>query len=159
VFTSAALDIAARYCGLGVCSFAGFLRANLPRCWIPLRAFFCPMLGGFCPMLGGFVCASLLSAPPNPARTWVHKMGPTAGCAFDPMIRAGIVECLFGQRRRSRTAHGRANENECSHVRERTRPSGPPFRLRATFLCQPTNFSTKFPERAATVSRYVESWV
>ena len=51
------------------------------------------------------------------ARTWVHKVRPSAGCAFDTMIRVGILECLFGQRCRNRAAHDRANENECSHAR------------------------------------------
>ena len=63
------------------------------------------------------VCASFLATAQNSARTWVHKVRPSAGCAFDTMIRVGILECLFGQRCRNRAAHDRANENECSHAR------------------------------------------
>jgi hypothetical protein len=58
---------------------------------------------------------SRFSAHPFRARNFALR--PSAGCAFDTMIRVGILECLFGQRRRNRAAHDRANENECSHAR------------------------------------------
>jgi hypothetical protein len=61
----------------------------------------------------------LLPAAQNPAASWVHKVHPSAGRAFNSMIGFGVLECLFGQRGLNRTADDGADKNQRSHVRHR----------------------------------------
>jgi hypothetical protein len=64
-----------------------------------------------------FFAGLFLSTAQNSSGNWVQKVHPSAGCAFNPMIGVGILECLFRQRRLNRAAGDRADKNERSHGR------------------------------------------
>src|SRR6516225_7147046 len=79
--------------------------------------------------VGEFFAGLFLSTAQNSSGSWVHKVHPSAGCAFNPMIGVGILECLFRQRRLNRVAGDRADKNERSHGTQEsvflfTKPSG-----------------------------------
>ena len=89
-----------------------------------------------------------LSTPQNSSGSWVHKVHPSAGCAFNSMIGVGILECLFRQRRLNRVPGDRADKNERSHEKMNARE-----RLGQTALGH--GAASAFPSKASIPNRRI----